>query len=144
VAFMSDPEEKSIETTGPFERSERLLDSKDFRRVMRHGSRRASRELVVITTPRWKKPIKSGYLGDSEATGSRLGITASRKFGGAVVRNRFKRRTREWFRQRRSEFRSDLDLVVIARGPAAQLSFDELDQRLCELLRLGGRPMGSN
>ena len=61
-----------------------------------------------------------------------------------MIRNRFKRRTREWFRQRRSQFRSDLDLVVIARPAAAQLSFDELDQRLCELLRLAERPTGSN
>jgi len=136
---MSNPEKRSIEKTGPFRRSERLLDSRDFRRVMRHGRRRASRELVVITTPKRKIPIKSNKLEESGSTGSRLGITVSRKVGGAVVRNRFKRRTREWFRRRRSELLQDVDLVVIARRPAALLSFDELDQRLCELLRLNGR-----
>ena len=140
---MSEPENRPIETTGPFKRSERLLESKDFRRVMRRGRRRASRELVVITTPRWKNTIDSNDLRDSESSGSRLGITASRKFGGAVTRNRFKRQTREWFRRRRQELGADLDLVVIARPPAALLSFDELDQTLCQLLRLRGRAAGS-
>ena len=140
---MSDPEKESIGETGPFKRSERLLDSKDFRRVMRHGRRRASRELVTVTTPRWIKPNDSNRLRDSVDSGSRLGITASRKIGGAVTRNRFKRRTREWFRRRRQEFGSELDLVVIARPPAALLSFDELDRRLCQLLGLNSRKPGS-
>jgi ribonuclease P protein component len=45
---------------------------------------------------------------------ARLGITVTRKVGGAVRRNRIKRLVREWFRGRREEFKS-CDLVVIAR-----------------------------
>ncbi|HTO09117.1 MAG TPA: ribonuclease P protein component [Myxococcota bacterium] len=45
---------------------------------------------------------------------SRLGITVTRKVGGAVRRNRIKRLLREWFRGRRSEFGS-CDLVLIAK-----------------------------
>jgi ribonuclease P protein component len=45
---------------------------------------------------------------------SRLGITVTRKVGGAVRRNRIKRLAREWFRGRRSEFGS-CDLVLIAK-----------------------------
>jgi len=54
------------------------------------------------------------------AGGDRLGIIASRRFGGAVARNRAKRRVREIFRHqqsadaRQSEVRT-LDLVVIPR-----------------------------
>lgn len=57
----------------------------------------------------------------------RLGITASRKVGSAVVRNRVKRRVREWFRRRRSELPEARDIVVIARAGAA-----DLDQRATE------------
>ena len=77
-------------------------------------------------------------LNDSNDLGdlSRLGITVSRKVGNAVVRNRFKRRIRAWFRANREELAAPVDLVVIARLPAGKLSFAELDLRLRELLEL--------
>jgi ribonuclease P protein component len=125
----------SIET-GRFRRSDRLLDSRDYRRVLRRGRRRAHRDLVVIMTSDQKIPNKTEPLAVVEPAGSRLGITASRKVGGAVVRNRFKRRVRAWFRARRQEFSEDVDLVVIARRSGARLTFAELDQRLSGLLGL--------
>ena len=45
---------------------------------------------------------------------TRLGITVTRKVGGAVRRNRIKRLAREWFRSRSREFGS-CDLVLIAK-----------------------------
>ena len=122
--------------TGRFRRSDRLLDSRDFRRVLRRGRRKAHRDLVVISTPVSRKPIQSGGLRNIQSSGSRLGITASRKVGGAVVRNRFKRRLRAWFRARRSDFDADIDLVVIARRSGASLSLAQLDLRLSKLLDL--------
>lgn len=44
----------------------------------------------------------------------RLGITVTRKVGGAVRRNRIKRRFREIFRRNRTALAPDLDLVVNA------------------------------
>lgn len=120
--------------TGRFRRSDRLLDARDFRRVMRQGRRLSSREVVVISAARVdSRP-------SLERSGSRLGITASRKVGNAVVRNRFKRRVREWFRRRRAELDRDLDVVVIARRAGAGLGAAELDDRLSGLL--GIRPAG--
>jgi ribonuclease P protein component len=60
----------------------------------------------------------------------RIGITASRKVGGAVVRNRVKRGVREWFRRNRAALPEDADVVVIARPPAAALSTAELHGQL--------------
>lgn len=127
------------EETGRFKRSDRLLDSRDFRRVLRRGRRYAHRDIVVITTPKTIFHNKTKGLCDSEHVGSRLGITASRKVGNAVVRNRFKRRMRAWFRQRRSDFGKELDLVVIARRSGAALSLEELDTRLSKLLGLSAK-----
>ena len=68
----------------------------------------------------------------------RLGITVGRRVGGAVVRNRLKRRVREWFRAARRHIPPGTDVVVIARRPAADLSGPELmtvlDRGLREVL----------
>ncbi len=53
---------------------------------------------------------------------ARLGMTVSRKVGNAVVRNRLKRRVREWFRRGGRLLVPGLDVVVIARAGAAGLS----------------------
>ena len=85
-----------------------------------------------MTAKRSRNRNDSEYLGH----GSRIGITVGRKVGNAVVRNRFKRRLREWFRATRHEFDTDVDLVVIARRPGGQLGLAELDGRLRDLLGL--------
>jgi len=78
--------------------------------------------------------------GPAEGSGGagevRLGVTVSRRVGGAVVRNRVKRRLRSWFRENRGEIPSNSDLVVIARRSAAGVSYRELEQ---DLLRSVGR-----
>ena len=91
---------------------------------------------MIITVKSSGKSNKSSKLPDKMPDRPRLGITVSRKVGNAVVRNRFKRRTREWFRSQRSLLNPELDLVVIARRSAGQMSFSELDTRLSGLLEI--------
>jgi len=73
----------------------------------------------------------------SGSCAARLGITVSRRVGGAVVRTRVKRCVREWFR--RAALPPGKDLVVIARAPAARASTleaaRELDGAVRELVR---------
>jgi ribonuclease P protein component len=63
----------------------------------------------------------------------RIGITVSRRVGNAVVRNRVKRRVREWFRGCRQKLRGGIDVVVIGRARAAELSGREVSGTLCQL-----------
>jgi ribonuclease P protein component len=72
---------------------------------------------------------------DQVGASPRLGITASRKVGNAVTRNRIKRGVREWFRHSRDELPDAVDVVVIARRGAAELTGSEIAVRLEELLR---------
>ena len=60
---------------------------------------------------------------------SRLGVTATRRLGGAVVRNRARRRLRELFRRHADLLAGfALDVVVNARGGCAAAAWGELEQ----------------
>lgn len=58
---------------------------------------------------------------ETSGAGARIGLTVSRRVGNAVVRNRVKRRLREWFRQSAVRAAGAFDWVVIARPAAAAL-----------------------
>jgi ribonuclease P protein component len=70
-------------------------------------------------------------------------VTASRKVGRAITRNRVKRGIREWFRGCRDELEPDLDIVVIARREAAALGTAEIDDDLKALMSRIEQPAGS-
>jgi ribonuclease P protein component len=109
-----------IAPTGPFPREVRIRRSREFREIAQVGRRFASPAFVVLVRP-------TGDRGRA-----RLGITASRKVGNAIVRNRVKRQIREWFRRRGQTPLAGFDVVVIARASAAGLcgadAFAQLDQ----------------
>ncbi len=117
-------------TSERLRRSDRLLVSRDFARVGRQGARQTSREFVMLVAP-----ARIHEARRTSAPVRRIGITASRKVGNAVVRNRVKRGVREWFRRGRGALPADVDVVVIARRDAAGLSGAELEGRLDELAR---------
>jgi ribonuclease P protein component len=90
----------------------RLSRSSDFQRIYRQGSSTASRFLVLYS---FKRPAETG------ADGPRLGLSVSKKLGGAVVRNRVKRLLREAFRGCAGNLAEEYDLVVIARPHLLEL-----------------------
>lgn len=66
------------------------------------------------------------FVVENDLPRSRLGLSVSRKVGGATVRNRWKRRLREAFRLNRSALPVGLDIVVVPRAsdcpPLAELA----------------------
>jgi ribonuclease P protein component len=66
---------------------------------------------------------------------ARLGITVTRKIGGAVVRNRVKRAVRETFRRSRHSLSYGLAIVVIARNGAGDLCRSEIAREIEPALR---------
>ena len=63
---------------------------------------------------------------------SRYGFSVSSRVGGAVIRNRIKRRLREIFRQ--IQLKSGWDIILIARPAAAKLDYSHLRNSVTGLL----------
>jgi ribonuclease P protein component len=111
----------------------RISRSADFERVFRHGHSEAGRALVLYAFPR---------EGGDEP---RLGLSVSRKVGGAVERTRVKRCLREAFWAEAERLPDGSDYVVVARPDARELTEREgmtgLRGALAELVdQLGGQP----
>src|SRR6185295_5534305 len=110
-------------------RRHRLSRSRDFDAVYRHGRSTATRFLVLYSFPRE----------ESDSEGPRLGLAVSRQLGGAVERNRLKRRLRAAFDEVADGAGADTDYVLIARpglGEAVESrGFPWLVERVDEVLR---------
>ncbi len=89
----------------------RLSRSAEFDRVFRQGRSHAGRDLVLYVFPR----------GDADGP-PRLGLSVSRRVGGAVQRNQVKRLLREAFAQESERLPAGSDAVVIARQGASALA----------------------
>jgi ribonuclease P protein component len=114
----------------------RLSRSADFDRVFRSGRSHASRELVLYVFPR------------AQEGSPRLGLSVSRKVGGAVERNRVKRLLREAFAAEGTRLPPGTDAVVVARRDAHALAEREglrgVQRVLAALLdKAGAQPAGS-
>ncbi|MGB9205198.1 MAG: ribonuclease P protein component [Terriglobales bacterium] len=100
-----------------FSRSGRLRKHSDFERVYKQGRRHFSPHMTVFFLRR-----AAGALPE---TGSRVGFTVGRVLGGAVERNRIKRRLREAVRLRRSVLDGvvDVDVVINPKKSVLTLEF---------------------
>jgi ribonuclease P protein component len=116
-----------------FSRRDRLRSRRDFERLSREGERRTSRHFLVLLG---RGPRRGR---DEAGDRPRLGVTASRKVGGSVVRTRVKRRIRAAFRSERDALPRGADVVVIARPGAAALGGREVAAELASLFRAGPR-----
>jgi ribonuclease P protein component len=92
-------------------RRHRLSRSRDFDAVYRKGRSVSTRYLTVYTFPR-EEP--------EDLEGPRVGLAVSRKVGGAVARNRLKRRLRSAWDEVAQDARTDSDYVLSARPGLAE------------------------
>lgn len=105
--------------------SESLKSNRDFQAVYGKGKSYANRYLVM-------------YVLENGLDKNRLGISVSKKVGNSVVRHRITRLIRESYRLHESIFNSGLDIVVIARICAAEVSYREIKNAMLHLGKLHG------
>jgi ribonuclease P protein component len=104
-----------------FARSTRILRSADFRTVYDNGTRVSGPLFAAFCMERRER----------DGTGVRIGLTVPKALGGAVVRNRIKRRLREAFRLHRADWPViDWDIVLNPRKAAILAPFADLERAL--------------
>lgn len=106
-------------------REYRLRRRDRFEEIRRHGKCWTHRLLVLCVLP-------------NELPGCRFGFSVSKRVGNAVMRNRVRRRLREIVRLRIPAITPGWDVVLIARPPAAQAEFRQIESAVERLLLQAG------
>ena len=95
----------------------------EFDAVYRAGKRRSSSHFTV-------------FFRANELPQSRFGFSIKRALGGAVVRNRIRRRVREIVRCHRQEIPAGWDIVIHPKSSTAEAPYAALAEELLRLLKL--------
>jgi len=104
-----------------FPSSHRLREHREFNLVWNRGKKYHTDHFIVILLGRKIGP-------------TRLGVTVSRKIGGAVQRNRVKRLIREIFRRCYPTIASHMDISIIAKKGSSNMTYEEVFFELKNLL----------
>lgn len=113
-----------------FPRSGRLLRHADFERVYKQGRRHFSLHMTVF------------YLRREHGMGLRIGFTVGRALGGAVDRNRMKRRLREAVRAKWPAFEFPVDVVVNPKKSLLKTGFAEILNEMAVALEVVRKKAG--
>jgi ribonuclease P protein component len=105
-----------------FPREARLVRKAEFDAVYRAGKRRSSSHFTV-------------FFRANELPQSRFGFSIKKALGGAVVRNRIRRRLREMVRCHRLEISAGWDIVIHPKSSVARAPFAALTADLLRLLK---------
>lgn len=103
----------------------RIKKNKEFQEIFQKGRSFANRQFIVYVLP------KEGQ------ESFRIGLSVSKKIGNAVTRNRIKRYVRQAVFELNELLYGETDYVIIARKPAADMSFFEVKKSLLHVLKVG-------
>jgi len=106
-----------------YPRDARIVRKTDFDAVYRNGKRRSSSHFTV-------------FLKANDLPQSRFGFSIKRALGGAVARNRIRRRVREVVRLHRREISAGWDFVIHPKANVENAAFAALESDLVRLLKV--------
>jgi len=108
------------------QKEHRLAKREDFNRVYRRGKSAANLQFVLY------------FLPQKEPGPFRLGVSVSKKLGNAVMRNSIRRKMKEIVRLGREDVLPGIDIVIIARKPAAEMNYDNMKKSLYHVMKRSG------
>ena len=106
-----------IEAGQRFRKSERLRKRHEFTHLTRSGYQCQDRNFII-------------RYGVNDYDRARLGVTATKRIGGGVTRNRLKRVLREFFRTHRFRVAIGVDYNIIVKRGAVTLTTDQIFKAL--------------
>jgi ribonuclease P protein component len=109
-----------------FPKTSKLLRHSDFQRVYKQGRRHFAAHMTVF------------YLRREQGTGPRVGLTVGRVLGGAVQRNRIKRRLREAVRHNLASLALAVDVVINPKKSALVAEFTVLNDEVARAFQVIG------
>ena len=118
-----------------FPKSSRILHTAEFRATYDQGFRISGPLFAAFCRARPGSELQSGAV---TITGPRLGLTVPRAIGGAVIRNRIKRRLRAAFRLHRAQIGPQWDIVLNPRRAALDASFADIEKAFGRLIQKCG------
>ena len=119
----------------------KITKTAEYQKISKNNEKFYSQSLILL---RAKTPEFYNFNKDSGKNAEefcRFGVTASKKVGNAVTRNRAKRRLREAVKQTFPQYgKAGFDYVVIAKTQIKDVDFDKIlkDLKFC-LKRIGGK-----
>lgn len=151
MADLTDVASPSVRTAADmkFGRERRILKRTDFQRVYSDGRKAGGRYAVVFCLRRdadgpvpGEAPEQGAEQAAGQSGGWRVGITATRKSGNAVQRNRQRRLVREFFRSHGKSILGGADYVVNTRRSVNGANFADIERDLLRTLDKLGRLVG--
>jgi len=115
-----------IKSQGGFPKSRRLLRHSDFERVYQQGRRHFAAHMTVFYLQRTDKGLE----------GARVGFTVSKALGGAVQRNRIRRRLREAVRLGNFPIAIAVDVVINPKRSALTADFCDLQGEVIKAFQM--------
>jgi len=104
-----------------FPRSSRLLKHADFQAVYQQGKKHFSGNVIAF------------YRESGRGNGPRVGFTVGKVLGGAVERNRIRRRMRAAVQRHLARLGRPLDIVLHPRKSVLKLKFAQLDAEIAKV-----------
>lgn len=108
-----------------FTKADRIRATREFRAVIRGGEKVSSKNLSL-------------FIRRHPGPGRRLGLAIAGRLGGAVSRNRIKRRLREYIRLHRDRMAQGLDLVIVAHRDLSEVDPETFQAIVGDLFKQAG------
>ena len=105
-----------------FRKKERITKKSEFQTIIKDGIRYTTKNFVII-------------IHQNNRDLRRLGISVSKKVGGAVKRNRVKRLVREFFRLNKDQLPESKDFLFVAKPGSIELNYSTLSQEMLEFFK---------